>query len=169
MLWRTPAVPGHYCLLVNLIWLDDANPNNNVGQENTNVRALNSPHAEFRFPLRNEASNKRELHLEADAYRIPPQIPCKPERKAKAPEMADAEIEACWREAKTRHRPQDFPVPQGWHVAISPQTVILDPEEQQIVTVDVTSPDDFHGQQTFNINAFAETELVGGVTLFVEG
>ena len=43
MLWHTPAAAGHYCIRVNLDWNDDANPNNNLGQENTNVVQAHSP------------------------------------------------------------------------------------------------------------------------------
>jgi hypothetical protein len=35
--WTTPATPGHYCIQVSFSWPDDLNPNNNLGQENTQV------------------------------------------------------------------------------------------------------------------------------------
>jgi hypothetical protein len=56
-------------------------------------------------------------------------------------------------------------------VDISPPQVTLASGQQQEITVDITAPsDDFHGRQTFNINAFdKENLLVGGVTLSVEG
>jgi hypothetical protein len=38
MPWHTPATPGHYCILVELQSVDDPNPANNTGQENTNIR-----------------------------------------------------------------------------------------------------------------------------------
>src|SRR5215211_6669859 len=47
--WRTPAAAGHYCLQLELIWADDAEPGNNLGQHNTDVRPLNSPRANFEF------------------------------------------------------------------------------------------------------------------------
>ena len=53
--WTTPAVPGHYCIQVELVWPDDANPDNNLGQENVNVQKLNSPNATFEFALRNDS------------------------------------------------------------------------------------------------------------------
>lgn len=169
MMWRTPATPGHYCLLVELIWSDDANPFNNLGQENLNVKALNSPNAQFRFPVRNPARQRRVLRLEADGYRIPPQRPCEPERWGQTPEMTRAEIEEHRRELVLRHDRRLFPVPAGWRVEISPRELVLAAEEEQTVTVDITAPDGFRGGQSFNVNAFDGDRLVGGVTLHVTG
>jgi hypothetical protein len=59
MKWRTPAKPGHYCLQVRLVWPDDAQPGNNMGQKNTDVKALNSPRAAFTFPVRNDSRARR--------------------------------------------------------------------------------------------------------------
>ena len=47
VVWETPSTPGHYCLQAELNWPDDANPDNNLGQENINVKKLNSPNASF--------------------------------------------------------------------------------------------------------------------------
>jgi hypothetical protein len=69
MPWRTPATPGHYCLKATLGWVDDANPANNVGQNNVNVVAPHSP-ADFRFRLRNATGKPAEYTLEADAYAL---------------------------------------------------------------------------------------------------
>lgn len=41
--WRTPDVPGHYCIEVELSHPDDGNPSNNRGWNNTQVHAANSP------------------------------------------------------------------------------------------------------------------------------
>lgn len=41
--WRTPDVPGHYCIEVELAHPDDGNPSNNRGWNNTQVHAANSP------------------------------------------------------------------------------------------------------------------------------
>jgi hypothetical protein len=46
--WTTPALPGHYCIQVDAIWPDDANPLDNTGQENTVVRG-GQAWAEARF------------------------------------------------------------------------------------------------------------------------
>ncbi len=41
--WRTPATPGHYCIEVELVHPEDGNPANNIGWNNTQVYAANSP------------------------------------------------------------------------------------------------------------------------------
>lgn len=40
--WRTPDVPGHYCIEVQLAHPDDGNPANNLGWNNTQVYAAHS-------------------------------------------------------------------------------------------------------------------------------
>ena len=35
--WTMPATPGHYCLQIELIWIDDGNPDNNLGQHDTEL------------------------------------------------------------------------------------------------------------------------------------
>jgi hypothetical protein len=74
--WTTPAVAGHYCLIVEFIWADDANPFNNVGQHNTDVKPLNSPHARFKVPVRNDARARREIALRVDSYTPKPLRSC---------------------------------------------------------------------------------------------
>jgi len=74
-IWHTPAVAGHYCLLAVLIWSDDANPNNNLGQKNTLVGETHSP-AEFVFTVANDATVARRFELEADMYALPELPPC---------------------------------------------------------------------------------------------
>ncbi len=41
--WKTPAIPGHYCIEVDVSHPDDGNPSNNRGWNNTQVHAANSP------------------------------------------------------------------------------------------------------------------------------
>src|ERR1043165_3919071 len=52
--WKTPPTPGHYCLQARLVWPDDANPSNNMGQKNTQVVQAHSP-AVVDFAVRNDA------------------------------------------------------------------------------------------------------------------
>ena len=160
--WHTPPIPGHYCLQVELIWDDDANPANNMGQHNTNVRPLNSPHADFTFPVRNEAAERRTLRLEMDTYQLPPHEPCPPPANPR-------EAEAQRRALLARHQRAAWPIPAGWTVTIAPDQLQLGPGEQRDVTVDVTAPDGFAGRQAINVHAFAGQQIVGGVTLYVEG
>ena len=84
--------------------------------------------------------------------------------------MTESEITAHRRDAASRHNRSNFPVPSGWKVTFDPREMQLGPSDQQLISVDITAPgDDYLGRQTFNIDAFDGTTLIGGVTLEVEG
>ena len=154
MAWTTPAVAGHYCLQVELLWSDDADPGNNLGQTNLDVKALNSPNASFTFSVRNDDLQATPLRLAVDAYRIPAPEPCSDDRPLQ--------------ERIAAHLPEANAVPAGWQVTTGwePGTVLA-PGEERSITVRVTAPDGFSGSQDININAFSPERLVGGVTLRV--
>jgi hypothetical protein len=167
--WTTPSTPGHFCLIIELIWADDANPLNNVGQHNTLVKPLNSPHASFTFPVRNPGRERVTLNLQMDAY-PPPQAPkCGDQQPATTRQLTREELLEHRREALALHGLGNFPIPPGWQVVLDHPLLHLGPGEQQDVTVDITAPDGFTGRQSFNVNAFQDNVLVGGVTLNVKG
>jgi hypothetical protein len=162
--WRTPATPGHYCLQVELLWDDDANPANNLGQSNTDVKPLNSPHAAFTFPVRNNLRERAVIALTADGYTLPPLEPCRspaPRGAAAAAAPSLARLD--------RHRAADWPLPAGWQVVIDPSEVALGAGAESEVTVDITAPDGFVGRQAINVHATSGSRLIGGVTLYVDG
>jgi hypothetical protein len=169
--WKTPEVRGHYCLQARLDWSDDANPNNNLGQENVDVGVFQSP-AVFQFPVRNEQRYPRQLHLTVDTYSIPELVPCDdvtPPRDERTPQTRLQESEAHWTIARKTHSREAFQVPLGWRVEILPTEIIdLGPLEERIVTVKISKPDGFNGRKAFNINAVEGNDLNGGVTLYVE-
>ena len=68
--WTNSATPGHYCIQAALSWVDDANPNNNLGQNNVDVAAAASP-AQFAFPLRNPFGRTSRFVFTVDTYRLP--------------------------------------------------------------------------------------------------
>jgi hypothetical protein len=71
--WHTPDVEqAHYCLQVECRHPDDKNPNNNLGQENTNVIG-GSPGETITTQARlvNREEVTRRFRILADAYRIP--------------------------------------------------------------------------------------------------
>ena len=173
--WKTPAA-GHYCLLVALEWNDDANPENNVGQENVTVGALHSP-AKFSFVLRNDASVRRQFVLEADAYRLPDPRPCDPDRDGPGPNREPpvtrrAESAARWERALREQNYGAFPVPTDWAVDIQPREVALAPNDER--TIEISIEGKHPGApvaKAFNVHAFAldggVRRLAGGVTLNV--
>ena len=157
--WRTPATPGHYCLQVQLLWDDDAEPGNNMGQSNIDVKKLNSPHAAFTFPVRNDQHTRAVVRLRTDSYVIPPLEPCDEDRGSGRDQRTRLD----------RHNPAAWPVPDGWRVDLQPAELVLAPGDQQDVTVDITAPDGFLGRQAVNVHADRGPSLLGGVTLYVEG
>jgi hypothetical protein len=178
LIWHTPATPGHYCLLVRLNWPDDANPKNNIGQENTNVGVAASP-AHFDFPVRNDDTIRKVVQMVADAYTIPAKLRCdkvptKQDSERRFPGASKrnvfvppSEKDADWALARTRHALDGFPIPAGWSVEIEPRELDLAPGDIRNVHVSITPPDEFRGERPFNINALYGAKLLGGVTLTV--
>lgn len=167
--WLTPPTPGHYCLLVEFTWADDANPFNNVGQHNTDVKPLNSPKANFTVPVRNPARERREITLRLDAYALPELPECRRLPAVDNPRPSREAVVGRLRELAASTNPANFPVPAGWTVALQPAGLVLDANEQRDIVVDITAPDGFAGRQTFNLSGFAGRTPLGGVTLTVTG
>jgi hypothetical protein len=180
-IWHTPTTKGHYCLLALLIWPDDANSNNNLGQKNTLVGVTHSP-AQFVFTVTNEATIARRFDMEADMYAIPNLPPCleadPPTReKVLATRTAGryAESEAHWITTFQNQGYGRFPVTREWNITINPLNFDLAPGNSQEVKVLIEFTNGkFVGTQPFNIHGFAtppggSRKLVGGVTLNVQG
>lgn len=157
--WITPAVPGHYCLQVKLDCIDDANPDNNLGQDNTDVVPALSP-AHFEFQLRNAFKRAANYTFTVDTYSPLPPPDC---GTVKLPKNRSARI----KDVVARYRAMNFAVPAGWTIAITPEEVLLMPGEEQTIQVDASPPAGFSGQLPFNVNAFADGVFAGGVTLTV--
>jgi hypothetical protein len=165
--WQTPPA-GHYCLQVGLFWPDDLNPANNLGQENVDVKTLNSPKAEFRFPLRNDAPIRRRFRLEADVY--PPPVPPRcPEPTEGRGREAAVRLAAERRDGLTAHRREAHPLPAGWSVTFAPAAdLVLGAGEEVEITATVLVPDHLPTPRPINVNAYADGALAGGVTLYVQ-
>jgi hypothetical protein len=167
--WTTPPTPGHYCLLVEFFWADDANPFNNVGQHNTDVKPLNSPKANFTVPVRNAARERREVAFRVDAYALPVLPECGRLPAVDNPRPSRETVVRRLREIAAAANPASFPVPAGWTVTVAPADLVLAGGEQRDVVVDITAPDGFAGEMTFNVNGLAGRTPLGGVTLTVKG
>jgi hypothetical protein len=162
MPWTTPGTPGHYCIQVMLVWPDDANPMNNLGQENVSVKAFNSPSARFEFALRNDSPMQRTFRLETDSYLLPARLPCG--------ELAveDSPLGVAGGAQVSRHLREAHPLPRGWRVEFFPAgELTLAPGALQTVTATVISAGESVPMQAINVNAFADGKLAGGVTLYV--
>jgi hypothetical protein len=156
--WRTPAAPGHYCVQAWLLWPDDLEPRNNLGQENIDVKKLNSPEAKFEFPLRNNSAVARHFRLEVDNYRKPVASEC-PEPTTRNRDIGDP---------LQLHRRAAHALPQNWTVRFTPSgELLLGPGETVKIVATVNVPDFLDEPQPINVHAFADGELAGGVTLYV--
>ncbi len=159
--WTTPAVGGHFCVQVKLNWIDDANPDNNLGQNNLNVAAAHSP-AVFSFQLRNPFEKEHSFRLTVDTY-MPLELPdCDGPRDPN--ERRSQRIDR----VVARHRATNFGVPPGWAVAFTPASPTLAAHAEVTIDASITPPAGFVGEQRFNVNAFADGLVAGGVTLIVQ-
>jgi hypothetical protein len=152
--WTTPSVLGHYCIQVFLLPPDDSNWNNNLGQRNTDVTHPQSP-AVFNFAVGNHIGPRtRNVGFTIDTYVIPPLEPCS-ERTTGISRLASL--------SKTAP-----PLPAGWNIALNPETLQLEPNDEQNVQAQITPPAGFSGSMPVNVTAWDEIGPVGGVTLIVK-
>ena len=174
MRWRTPMEKGHYCIQVKLIWEDDANPLNNLGQENVDVGVAASP-AEYTFAVANQDKGSKRIHFEADTYTLGALPPCDsdfdPERygNIRGRVLTEDEreaVKALTMRRTRRHLRENYALPAGWAVTVQPEMVELKSGEEVTVKAHVTPPDGWTGEQTVNIHGFdSANRLIGGVTL----
>ncbi len=175
MPWRSPATPGHYCLQVSFDWFDDANPLNNLGQENLQVGHASSP-AEFEFTLGNQSDERHSFAFEVDTYAIPAPPPCPPpgrdtpstSNRRPATRAPRTTLPAVPDAVLARHDRADHPVPEGWSVHFSPERPALAPGGSTSVKLSIEPPTGFVGSQRFNVRAVDGDEFVaGGITVEV--
>lgn len=167
--WHTPATPGHYCIQTSFFWADDVNPNNNLGQENTDVGTAHSP-VQFTFQLRNDTRKRQRYRFDTDGYGIPPRDPCDQRKPAPPPRHTPPrEKPGTIAVVPPKHDRRNYPLPAGWSVTFSPAQPALDPNQEIQMTVTVTPPNGFKGRQAVNVHGFHADGLAGGVTLYVEG
>lgn len=154
MAWTTPPTLGHYCLQVLLEPPDDSNWLNNLGQRNTDVTQPQSP-ALFTFAVGNHvAPRTRNVRFKVDCYTIPPLPAC-------------SEILVTARGSRSISKTAP-PIPAGWNVVLTPNTLQLLAGDEKEVQAAITPPSGFHGTMPFNVTGTDDYGFVGGVTLVVE-
>lgn len=162
--WHTPSTPGHYCLQVNFEWIDDLNSENNIGYNNLTIISPHSP-ATFSFKLRNNTSKTNRYRFESDTYALPAPKVCEL-KKEKAQKISGSQK---LEQIKALHSVNNFPIPAGWHINVTPEQPTLDPDQEMDIDISITPPDDFVGTMPFNINAYYnKSDFAGGVTIYVE-
>jgi hypothetical protein len=165
--WLTPPAPGHYCVQVYLDCFDDWNPNNNLGQTNTDVVMAASP-ANFTFQIRNNSPHRELYHFEVDAYTIPPPPPCERRQPSADPGAGARYVPGTVFGVPPQHDRRNLPQAVGWLVDFNPSSPALAPGDEITIHTSANPPAGFHGRQPLNINAFSSGDLAGGVTVYVD-
>jgi hypothetical protein len=161
-------------LQVSFAWIDDSNPDNNLGQKNTQVGVSHSPVA-FEFQLRNSKRFVQNFRFETDSYAIPPLPSCVDRggqngnrtRGGRQGGSAQRPFEPV--KVPPQHDRQNYPLPAGWSVTFVPPNPQLTPEQEITVLATVIPPAGFIGRQAVNVHTFGEAGLAGGLTFYVEG
>lgn len=189
--WHTPRNAGHYCILATLIWADDANPNNNIGQENTDViEATRGKTASAIFPLTNNTRQTQKFHLGMDRYQLP-EKPSFPEERheyhhPKETLMKEmdyhegrdlgnvAEIttknEQHRMEVVKKNSSDAFSIPDEWQAKLSQTEIELLPGKESNIEFSITVPQSVHKGEKYAFNVFALNKqgiLEGGATVYV--
>jgi hypothetical protein len=74
VVWTTPVAQGHYCIEIEAIWADDANPLDNLGQHNTVVREVEAGAlVDLTLPVRHDRQGTRLLTAHVHGYQVPTQ------------------------------------------------------------------------------------------------
>ena len=173
MSWTTPAAAGHYCIQAKIEPVSDANWNNNLGQENTQVAAAHSP-AVTSFALRNDTEWSQRYEFQVDAYTLQPLAPC-PSGPAPPGRTTGVALHQQLMSLSGQPPVQPVPLPAGWQVILDPVTPELEPGEEITVSATVDPPAGFTGTQAVNVHAFraradwagAPAIVAGGLTLTV--
>jgi hypothetical protein len=167
--WKTPPLAGHYCLQASFSWIDDSNPYNNLGQDNTLVGVSHSP-VQFEFQLRNAKRFSQEFRFETDSYAIPRLPPCGEGRdKIRTGLIAITQRPYDPVTVPPQHVRGNYPLPAGWKIAFSPANPVLDSGHEITVVATVDPPAGFKGRQPVNVHAFSRSGLAGGLTFYVQG
>jgi hypothetical protein len=135
--------------------VEDRQPANNLGQENTDVGVSHSP-VDFTFALRNDTRREQRYRFEVDGYALGRRPKCRDDDRDRERRLA-------------RHRRGDHPLPDGFTVDITPPNPALAPGASVPIQVKVTPPDGFVGSQAVNVTAYHDHVAAGGVTLTVVG
>jgi hypothetical protein len=180
--WRAPPSGGHYCLLVQLVHGDDANPANNEGQENLNVVAA-APGAPVTLvlPIHNPHADALEFTVAASAYRVPGMLQkgaglTDPEHGGGGGggPLTDVGFRPIERrraaEARAANALGAFALPPDWGAVLPQGTVQVPAGGRLDVAVPVTLPADLApGRYPVNLQALTPAgSLYGGVTVLLD-
>lgn len=161
--WKTPASPGHYCIEVQLSHTQDSNPANNLGWNNTEVKAAAS---QVETPI-------RIFNRWVDG---PPPVAAAKEaghpRRTVPWNLVEINLDSyVFHDAYGKEADPDkmfVPRPPAWPARVEPRLFHFAPEETyRDVLLVVDAPDAFGQPEQFNLTAYQGGAPLGGVTVTV--
>lgn len=173
--WTSPGPGVHSCLRVTLQHPDDGNPQNNVGQHNTEVIHAES-NDRSTFIVRNPGREATVLRLVLDSYLLP-------ETPMRARSLEERNSREYLRALQARNSRAQFPVPEVLNVRLLrggapiPQddqhdgaSGFLEVDASGAVTLELAANAPAPGQQAgiVNVSAFDGAVLVGGLTIYLD-
>jgi hypothetical protein len=178
--WTTPPTPGHYCIVIEAVVTDDANPLDNVGQHNTVVQGVARGQAiVLRFPVHNPLQGARTFAVRLHSYQLPTEPLVRGglgehARRAagaastggsRGPRESDASLLA---RVVAANRAELFPAPPEWEPAVSQAEVTVEPDRPVELVFTATVPNSAPTglRQPFHISVSEQStnRPVGGVT-----
>jgi hypothetical protein len=177
--WVTPPTPGHYCIQIEAIVPDDANPLDNVGQHNTVIQGvLHGQAIVLKVPVRNMLQGARTFAIELHAYRLPAEPLIRGglggrlrgavgEAPGTHPTGRETD-ESLRARVVAANRIELFPAPPEWAPAVSHRRVTVEPDQTVELEFTATVPNSAPAgvRQPFHISVSEEStdRPVGGVT-----
>jgi len=178
--WTTPAAPGHFCLQVEAVWNDDANPLDNIGQENTVVgHGRPGDRLSFSVPVRNRLQATRRFNVRLHSYVLPERpllvettSVTRPRQETFRQALVDRGRAQLLRRVVAANAPEQYPAPEDWEPLLTRETLRLESDETTAVDFSVTIPPTAvaGSLQPFTIVVTEEESdrLIGGVTVLCE-
>jgi hypothetical protein len=161
--WRTPATPGHYCIEVELSHPQDGNPANNLGWNNTQVKAATS---QVQAPIRifNRWPGVPPPQVAATHFAH--------DRRAPPWNLVELTFDSyVFHDAFGKEADPDAmfePRPPAWPARLEPSLFHFAPDETfRDVMLIVDAPDGPGAAEQFNVTARQGGAPLGGVTLTV--
>ncbi|MGB7815433.1 MAG: hypothetical protein WBL28_03695, partial [Methylotenera sp.] len=179
VVWKTPPTPGHYCIEIEAVWLDDVNPLDNVGQHNTVIRGV-TPRERIVLPvpITNFIQGRSRLKVRLDSYVLPARPLIRDGgrdreavfgRDSQAVRESDAGF---LKRIIAENSPGKFPADPSWTPSLSAHELTLERGQSAVVEFEATVPASAASgqEQRFNIAVSEEStgRIIGGVTLIFQ-
>ena len=179
--WTTPAALGHYCIQIEAVVPDDANPLDNIGQHNTVIQGVSAGRAlHLIVPIRNALQGVRTFAIRHHSYHLPAEAIVRRGLGGRRRDAAVADVrietsgegretdESLQRRVVAANRAEFFASPPEWAAAVSAGRVTLEAEGTTEVEFTATVPASAPAgsRQLFHVSVTEESteRPIGGVT-----